>query len=108
MHGGADAAGRPTCGNDYSLRLWDAETLELLLEFSGHRSCVPGVAWNPDGSMLASVSGDHLVRIWDEKPRKQRYRQQQARRAMIEEISEHLGPMGPSTMTGADVLGGWG
>ena len=33
--------------------------------YTGHGSWVWSVAWSPDGSRLASASGDHSVKIWE-------------------------------------------
>ena len=35
----------------------------------GHSDRVWSLSWHPDGSMLASCSGDKTVRIWSRDPR---------------------------------------
>jgi WD40 repeat protein len=35
------------------------------VELNGHTDYVHAVAFSPDGTRLASGSGDHTVRIWD-------------------------------------------
>ena len=43
--------------------MWDAENGKQLLTLSGHSDPVSGVAFNPDGRRLATVSDDHTERI---------------------------------------------
>ncbi len=85
-----DGSRLASAGNDNRLRLWDAETLEPLLEFPGHRSYVHSVAWSPDGTMLASGSGDRVVRVWDSVPRERRYRQWLETRELDVEVSAEV------------------
>jgi small GTP-binding protein len=41
--------------------------------FQGHRGEIYGLAWSPDGKMLASCSGDRTVRLWDFETGQQRH-----------------------------------
>ena len=52
-------------GNDGSVRIWDPASGESLLELRGHSQYVKAVLFSPDGTQLASESGDLTVRIWD-------------------------------------------
>jgi RNA polymerase sigma factor (sigma-70 family) len=47
------------------IRLWDLSTGRELHRFAGHRGGVTGLAFLPDGRMLASSSHDTTVLFWD-------------------------------------------
>ncbi|XP_030592272.1 coronin-7-like isoform X1 [Archocentrus centrarchus] len=53
---------------DLTVRLWNLETGEQVKLFTGHQEQVFGMAWSPDGKLLATVCKDGKVRIYD--PRK--------------------------------------
>ncbi len=53
-----------TFGFDKIVRLWDGDTGQLLRELPGHAEFGWGLAYSPDGSLLAS-GGGYYVFIWD-------------------------------------------
>ncbi|XP_075999218.1 coronin-7 [Genypterus blacodes] len=53
---------------DFTIRLWDLESGEQVNLLTGHQDQVFGLAWSPDGKLLATVCKDGKVRIYD--PRK--------------------------------------
>jgi small GTP-binding protein len=53
-----------TPSRDYSVRLWNAETGELLYSINEH-SHVNCVAWSPDGRRLAIGADNNTIQIWD-------------------------------------------
>jgi len=50
---------------DFNIHLWDAATGQLVGVLNGHIDIVWGLAFSPDGKMLASVSRDHTAIIYD-------------------------------------------
>ncbi|XP_055008627.1 coronin-7-like isoform X2 [Boleophthalmus pectinirostris] len=53
---------------DLTVRLWNLESGDEVKVLSGHEDQVFGMAWSPDGKLLATVCKDGKVRIYD--PRK--------------------------------------
>ncbi|KAM6904962.1 coronin-7-like isoform 1-T1 [Xenentodon cancila] len=53
---------------DLTVRLWNLESGEQVKLLTGHEDQVFGMAWSPDGKLLATVCKDGKVRIYD--PRK--------------------------------------
>ena len=51
--------------DDFNIHLWDVTTGQLAGVLNGHVDVVWGLAFSPDGKMLASVSRDHTAIIYD-------------------------------------------
>jgi WD40 repeat protein len=49
---------------DRSVRLWDAESGELLATLVAHDDAVHSVVFSPDGTRIASGSADMTARLW--------------------------------------------
>ena len=59
------------CGSeDCTVKLWNIDTGELSVTFTGHLSTVYQLAFSADGNTLASGSADGTVRFWNIKLRK--------------------------------------
>jgi WD40 repeat protein/serine/threonine protein kinase len=51
--------------SDASVRIWDAASGDIVHKLHGHSGYVYALAFSPDGTLLASGSGDRSVRVWD-------------------------------------------
>jgi WD40 repeat protein len=49
---------------DYSVRLWDSTTGELVDTFTGHANAVRAIAFSADGRLLATGGDDQTARVW--------------------------------------------
>ncbi|GMI32866.1 hypothetical protein TeGR_g2991, partial [Tetraparma gracilis] len=47
------------------VRIWDAESGEVVSVLEGHTSYVNSVAWDPTSALVVSGSADNTVRVWD-------------------------------------------
>ena len=51
--------------DDAKVRVWDAETGEIIHTLKGHQDAVFDVSFSPDGSILASGSNDETAIFWN-------------------------------------------
>lgn len=58
----------------FTIRVYDAETGVLLNQLSGHSAGVSQIDWSPDSSLLASISDDETLRIWDWRRKRQNHK----------------------------------
>ena len=52
---------------DHSISVWDTLSPRELVRFRGHQDVVSGLAFSPDGKLLASASRDTTVMVWSLK-----------------------------------------
>jgi WD40 repeat protein len=50
---------------DGTTRLWDTKTYKMLAKLRGHAGGVRCLAFNPEGSRLATGGNDATIRVWD-------------------------------------------
>jgi Tol biopolymer transport system component len=51
--------------SDYAIYLWDVVNNQSLGRLDGHAGIVWDTAFSPDGQLLASVSSDRTLKVWD-------------------------------------------
>ena len=68
----ADGARLASASLDGTVRIWDAESGDVLNTLQGHTDWVMSVSWAPDDTALVSASTDGTVRVWDAQSGAQR------------------------------------
>ena len=54
-----------TASDDFTMKIWDATTGELLRDVADFQDVVDSVAFSPDGTRLAATSTGVEIRMWD-------------------------------------------
>lgn len=54
---------------DGAVRLWDAETGELLATRKEHASCINSIDFSPDGEVFVTGSCDRFIKLWSVRDR---------------------------------------
>ena len=53
-----------SASRDKTAKLFDIETGELLVTYSGHSNPVKGVAFHPDNEQIYTAGGDNKIHWW--------------------------------------------
>ena len=80
-----------TGGDDGTIRVHDCATGDELLVLRGHKAYVFALRFSPDGSTIASASGDNTARLWCTVPLRARVARADAARALeaaVEDLVE--------------------
>jgi WD40 repeat protein len=56
-----------TNGSDTAVQVYEVATKQLVTELHSQAFYVDGLAFHPDGKLIASCGGDGIVRVWDWK-----------------------------------------
>lgn len=52
-------------GADKLVKIWDADSGEIINTLEGHTEGISDIAWSSDGDYLASASDDKTIIIWN-------------------------------------------
>jgi coronin-1B/1C/6 len=50
---------------DRTVKVWNVETSDKVADFGDFGETIFSMEWNGDGSMIATTSKDHVLRLWD-------------------------------------------
>lgn len=53
-----------TSHSDYTARIWNMESGECLMQYTGHSGSVNSIQFHPSKDLVVTASGDQNVHIW--------------------------------------------